>query len=206
MVDSPTTSAKAVPVNTTAMVIENSMLTIADVLSYGSPTKFIEAQEAQGQRSLVQSETLPVDIIDGKKEDLEKSGIKFLGEVPGDELFQFVELPEGWNIKATNHSMWSKLFDDKGRERASIFYKGAFYDRAAHLSIKRRYNVQTDNEGYEKRYGICLDDCTEIHRTEAIACDREILALDAREKAKQLAEAWLNDNYPNWRDRSAYWD
>lgn len=199
-------ATKAVPVNTVATLTEKTIFLIADTICSGSPTEFIERQEAQGQRSLVQSETLPVDIIDGKKEDLEKSGIKFLGEVPGDELFQFVELPEGWKKQATNHSMWSKLFDDKGRERASIFYKDAFYDRAAHLSIKRRYNVQTDHEGYEKRYGICLDDCTEIHRTEAIACDGEILALDAREKAKQLAEAWLNDNYPNWRDRSAYWD
>jgi len=206
MVDNHTTSAKAVPVNTTAMVLENSMLMVADALSFGGTTKFIEAQEAQGQRLLVQSETLPVDIIDGKKEDLEKSGIKFLGEVPGDKLFQFVELPEGWKKQATNHSMWSKLFDDKGRERASIFYKAAFYDRAAHLSIKRRYNVQTDSEGYEKHYGICLDDRTEIHRTEAIVSGEGILAFDAREKARQLAEAWLSENYPNWRDYSAYWD
>ena len=199
-------ATKTVPVNTAVMSAEKAMLLIADTVCSGSPTEFIERQQAQGQRSLVQSETLPVDIIDGKKEDLEKSGIKFLGEVPGDKLFQFVELPEGWKKQATNHSMWSKLFDDRGRERASIFYKDAFYDRAAHLSIKRRYNVQTDSEGHEKRYGICLDDRTEIHRTETIVCDEEMLPFDAREKAKQLAEAWLSDNYPNWRDWSAYWD
>ncbi len=197
---------KVVPVNTAAISPEKAMLLIADTLASGSPTEFIERQEAQGQRLLVQSETLPVDIIDGKKEDLEKSGIKFLGEVPGDKLFQFAELPEGWKKQATNHSMWSKLFDDKGRERASIFYKAAFYDRAAHLSIKRRYNVQTDNEGYEKRYGICLEDRTEIYRTEAIVCGEGILAFDVTEKARQLAEAWLSENYPNWRDYSAYWD
>jgi hypothetical protein len=52
-----------------------------------------------------------------------------------------VKLPEGWHIKATDHSMWSNLVDDKGRNRASIFYKAAFYDREAFLSFNRRFSM-----------------------------------------------------------------
>jgi len=52
-----------------------------------------------------------------------------------DDLFTSVTLPEGWHKEATEHAMWSKLIDDQGRERASIFYKAAFYDRSAFMSI-----------------------------------------------------------------------
>lgn len=93
----------------------------------------IERQEAQGQRSFVASDTLPVEI--DKQEDLEAAGVKFLGPVEGDELFQYVELPEGWRREPTDHAMWSKLVDAEGHERASIFYKAAFYDRAAHAHV-----------------------------------------------------------------------
>ena len=72
-------------------------------------------------------------------------GIVFGKEV--DDLFVEVTLPAGWKKEATDHSMWSKLVDDKGRERASIFYKAAFYDRDAHINITQRFHCMTQPVG-----------------------------------------------------------
>lgn len=111
----------------------------------------IEAQEAQGQRDLCSSGRIPIKIHatqefiktlkanDAKDKSagqlqLESLGIKILGKA--DNLFYNVELPKGWAIKPTDHSMWSDLVDDQGIVRASIFYKAAFYDMDAFLNFK----------------------------------------------------------------------
>lgn len=90
----------------------------------------IEAQEAQGQKNFLASESIPIQC---PKEELEKLGFVF-GE-PVDDLFIKCKLPDGWKIEATDHSMWSTILDNKGKERASIFYKAAFYDRSAFLRL-----------------------------------------------------------------------
>lgn len=88
----------------------------------------IEAQEARGQRELVNSEVLPAK---GDWEQLEALGVKRGEPVAGDRLFVHAELPAGWKKQATDHSLWSDLVDETGKKRASIFYKAAFYDRDA---------------------------------------------------------------------------
>ena len=93
----------------------------------------IERQEKEGQESFVASETLPKDMQGCSREKLEKIGFVFGDDI--DDLFVSVVMPEGWKKEPTDHSMWSKLVDEKGRERASIFYKAAFYDRSAHMSF-----------------------------------------------------------------------
>lgn len=90
----------------------------------------IEAQEAAGQRDLCASSRLPKD---APWPELEALGIVRGEDV--DNLFVNATLPAGWSIKPTDHSMWSKLLDETGAERASIFYKAAFYDRSAHLTL-----------------------------------------------------------------------
>ncbi len=199
MVDSPTTLSKAAPLNTAAMLTVNSAMMTAESFDSGSPTKFIEGQVAQGQRSFVHSETLPTKMYGEAKKVLEKAGLKLCGEVPKDKLFQYVELPEGWKKIETPHPMWSKLIDHKGRERASICYKAASHDRAAHLDLIRRYSycLKFEGEDMELKYAVCIDGKDIIHSTAKV---------DSSGEAEMLAEAWLNDNYPNWRDESAYWD
>ena len=105
------------------------LLMLLDAMTQGSTEGIVERQEEQGQRSFVDSDTLPANLTGQKI--LEDAGVKFLGPVEGDDLFQYVELPEGWKKEATDHSMWSKLLDAEGNERASIFYKAASYDRDA---------------------------------------------------------------------------
>lgn len=96
----------------------------------------IEWQEAQGQRELVNSEVLPTEI--GYHESLltyERLGFSFGDEVDGDPLFRHATLPDGWSRKASDHSMWSGIVDERGIERVGIFYKAAFYDRRASMQI-----------------------------------------------------------------------
>jgi len=97
----------------------------------------IEAQEARGQHELCTSTQLPMKIQppEGKKL-LETAGIVFGEPSKDDPLFCAVTLPEGWQVRPTDHSMWSELVDKEGTVRASIFYKAAFYDRDAFLSVK----------------------------------------------------------------------
>lgn len=109
---------------------------LLDAQAHGiGPT--IERQEANGQASFVASTTLPVDMSAADRELLEQSGVQFGEPVPGDSLFQYVELPAGWSKRGTDHSMWSELVDADGNVRARIFYKAAFYDRRATLYAER---------------------------------------------------------------------
>ena len=98
----------------------------------------IEASEAKGQRELVESCQLPVKMPPKDKAYLESRGVVFPKQgsySDGDRLFYDVTLPPGWKKKATDHSMWSELYDDKDVKVASIFYKAAFYDRDAFLDV-----------------------------------------------------------------------
>lgn len=114
---------------------EDGEVPFLESLIKGSTGGVIEAQEARGQRSFVTSDVLPVDMPTSAKAQLEAAGVTF-GEVcANDPIFQFVTLPAGWSKKPTDHSMWSTLMDQDGREVAAIFYKAAFYDRSSFLSI-----------------------------------------------------------------------
>ncbi len=189
----------------------------------------IERQEAEGQRALVNAEVarLPKDINDhrfrGKdaKEVYALAGIEVTGEC--DDIFLNVKLPAGWKLIPTDHSMWSKLMDEKGRERAMIFYKAAFYDRNAHFSFTSRFRVAEEPEdayktdvSYEvrdnmRRFGRVYDGETVVFQTEGrVPIKVEPGSWEARDKQeKELraeCEAWLVANgYPDYRDPFKYW-
>jgi hypothetical protein len=95
----------------------------------------IEASEARGQQELAGSQQLPTKIDAASKTALEVAGVKFGEPTPGDPLFRSATLPKGWQVKPTDHSMWSDLLDETGKKRASIFYKAAFYDRDAFMRV-----------------------------------------------------------------------
>lgn len=204
---------KRIPVNTTKQVEENPAGFLAEGIVIGGGRAIIH-QEEQGQRSFVGSDTLPTNM--GRFSDydtkaiLEAAGVKFLGVVEGDPIFQYVELPQGWKKMPTDHSMWSKLVDNKGRERASIFYKAAFYDRSAHMSLSTRFGVQRDYDRQEKE-GVAVAHVTDcgkvVHTTEPIqlpADDRK--KYEVADQANRSAVEWLDNNHPDWRNAGAYWD
>lgn len=114
--------------NTTA---QDSLINMMETMFEGG----IERQEARGQQELVNSEVLPTDGLFRNKAEFEALGFVIGEVVQGDPIFTNVKLPAGWKKQATDHSMWSKLVDETGKERASIFYKAAFYDRSAHINL-----------------------------------------------------------------------
>lgn len=150
------------------------------------------------------------------KEQYEKMGIKIIDEY--DDLFFSVELPEGWEIKATDHSMWNNVFDDKGRKRISFFYKGAFYDRDAFSNFERRYgykilpfdNYESDASYEERKFKpwrvFITDNGERIEMLKEIipSTDKEYYEFD--DILKIHAVKYLDEKYPNWSDINAYWD
>lgn len=119
-------------------------LMLAEMVMRGS-SNAIERQEATGQRELCNSQMLPVKggmYARYSTNDILRSWGVVLGDpCTDDELFRPCQLPDGWSIKPTGRSMWSGLLDERGRQRASIFYKAAFYDRKAHIILLGRYRI-----------------------------------------------------------------
>lgn len=204
--------AKVVPQNTAKEVQDNPILGLLTMMSEGG--KGILAQEAQGQRSFVGSDTLPTNIRNDKdfnsKEILEAAGLKFLGPVEDDKMFQYVEFPQGWKKVVTDHSMWSDLVDDKGRVRASIFYKAAFYDRSAHMDISTRFRVSRDYDLQNKEnvaVTCVTDDGKVVYTTEPIQLPKDTKQkYEITDQAENIAIKWLDEHYPDWQNPGAYWD
>lgn len=188
---------------------------LARAMGGESTDTIIRDQEKRGQMDLVNSETLP-RFLSYKKESapmLQKMGIVVLE--PIDDLFYAVQLPSGWKKVPTNHSMWSDLIDEKGRKRAAIFYKAAFYDRRAEIGITRRYNFHVqpvggyrDDWNYEKdpRECVVTDNDTVIWKSDPITPTEILPSYKISEKLEPLGLAWLNEHYPEWQDEFAYWD
>lgn len=118
------------PTNTSAVPPIGHLL---DVML--NPNGFIEASEARGQQELLASDVLPVE-MNPSREAFEAVGFKFGEPVQGDELFLEATLPTGWQRQGSDHSMWTYIVDETGRQRVSIFYKAAFYDRSAFMRIE----------------------------------------------------------------------
>lgn len=172
----------------------------------------IEAQEKAGQAALCASAQLPkpTKYHGNTQEQFEKIGIVF--GAPVDDLFVSVTLPAGWKVQPTNHSMWSDLLDEQGRKRAGIFYKAAFYDRKAHMSLSRRYNVsgylscdengaQTDDDNAKHYLTAITDGDKVIH----VIGHRERRNYEAGDAHQREATVWLRENYPEWEEPTAYW-
>lgn len=193
------------PINTSKTQPEDFLLDVAAV----GTSNAIEMQESEGQHFFVASETLPTD---GDKTPLEASGVKFLGTVEGDPLFQYVVLPKGWKKQATEHPMHSDLLDKKGRKRAGIFYKAAFYDRSAHFHCNTRFSIHKDYDSKHASIARVLDGETIIFSTEPLkhlgGHDRETVlknyAMD--DAARKTATEWLAAKYPDWQNAAAYWE
>lgn len=172
----------------------------------------VRRQETDGQQSFIGSDTLPTDIgrysSYDEKQILKNVGFKFFEVVEDDPIFQYVKLPEGWRKEQGGDSRWTKLIDNKGRVRANIFYKAAFYDRSAHLSLSRRFNVSYNYDRVDAEDVATADvtDCGEvIYSTDPIQLsDKE--RYTASEKARAMAKSWLHEHYPDWENPGAYWD
>lgn len=168
----------------------------------------IEAQERAGQATFCATETLPTD---SPWDDLELLGITKGKKI--DDIFVEAKLPAGWKKKSTEHAMWSHLLDNKGRRRAGIFYKAAFYDRSARLSLDRRFSFTCEpKDGYDrdipykdrdagKWIGVVKDSDKIIYRT----IPMQGPTYEQRDELSEKAQAWLKKKYPDYESVLAYW-
>jgi len=190
--------------NTTEMVRRDPLFGMAATAFGGG----IEGMEARGQREFVDSDVLPAHMGGRDSRAILASAGVVLGEmVDGDPLFQYAKLPAGWTRRPTNHSMWSELVDGKGRVRASIFYKAAFYDRKAHLRLAPRFTI-------EKEY----PDEPSFSSSRTFVRDGERIIFDAGwhthdpesaafvDQGREACEAWLHENRPGWDDLATCFD
>lgn len=179
---------------------------LSNLLASMSPKgRGIEEQEAQGQRQLVASSQLPAK-NNGRENVLDfykGCGIEVIGETKGDKMFLDVRLPDGWAIKPTDHSMWSRLVDNNGAERASIFYKAAFYDREAFINMLSRYYVsfEMDKSNNELWRYNAIDRKTE-HILKAGQWGTYNDACNTHDEFR----SWLDQNYPDHKNTLAYWN
>jgi hypothetical protein len=199
------------------------------------PSAAVISQEKQGQKQFIASLQMPTRLSDRQLGNTtaidvyEKLGFTFIagskGEAlkhtKGDHLFIDVILPEGWKKQATDHDMWSMVYDQHGRKRLSVFYKAASYDRRAEVSVERRFSHGYDNvypEGtdwrdhsYDQRkklpiYGFIKDGENIIFKTVEIEPATEENSYKVQRDMEAIAINWLQSNFPYWQDPFAYWD
>ncbi|MFE3202132.1 hypothetical protein [Embleya sp. NPDC059237] len=110
-------------------------LAVTVLMNAGSDasTAFITRMEAEGQRQIVGSDLLPTECDDDTA--LEALGFAFGAPLSDDPLFRPATLPDGWSCAAGTHDMYSYVVDEHWRRRVSVFYKAAFYDREASMSL-----------------------------------------------------------------------
>lgn len=175
----------------------------------GGNPKAIEDQEARGQQELVASSQLPKKCNSphsiNATEQYHKMGIKTFTASKGDDIFIGTKLPDGWKKKATDHSMWNNLIDDKGRTRGTIFYKAAFYDRCSFINFTTRFNISTeyfeekDEKGFPFRQYVAKDGNDVIWSGGKCTFENE-------DKVYAAAKEYLTQKYPDWQNINAYWD
>lgn len=187
-------------VNTSA---QDPLVHLLAAMQDGGTGKSIEASEARGQEELIASDVLPAKGADPAI--LARIGIEVLGPVEGDPLFLMVKLPSGWTKRPTSHPMWSELYDHKGRLRAHIFYKAAYYDRKAHMDFERRYRINCHYVPADKPEEVVVT----IRDAGQKVCEvgrYGYMDFDAEVGVRQQAEAYMTARWPQYKDPTAYWD
>lgn len=156
------------------------------------------------------------NIIEYTRAKYERMGIEIVEDYDEDNLFWSVKLPEGWEIKATEHSMWNELLDDKGRRRALFFYKAAFYDRDAFINFNTRFHVSVDHvadpasdyevweasdyQGTVKDGNMIIYSTTRISPTGDYFKDEEV-----KKPLYEQLEIFMREHYPDYKNTEAYW-
>jgi len=114
---------------------------LAGMVTHGT-SEYIERMEQAGGRQMVASDLLPVEILHAGERPVAVKAFQALGfvfgqPVEGDDLFVHATLPPGWQRKPgeNRYGYWTSIVDERGIERVAIFYKAAFYDRHAHMSL-----------------------------------------------------------------------
>ncbi len=116
--------------------------------------------------------------------------------------------PASFPLMRPGSTLWSKIVDAKGRARACIYYRDEFHNRVAYLRFNCRYSVRPDYETGDGSVCILDNGCG----GEPPKILQEVRAFahesfeEARKRAREQAFAWLDWNFPQYKDPHAYWD
>jgi len=178
---------------------------------FGGNPNAIEEQESKGQKEFVESTQLPRKTnspreVKNTAEQYSKMGIEVFTTSKNDDIFLGVKLPKGWKKVETSHSMWNNLIDDKGRIRATIFYKAAFYDREAFINFNHRYYqtqeyIDVKNFDSKKKF-MCVKDSSDNSIIFRTAETEEYYDSNLTNECLEF----LNKNFPEHNDVNAYWN
>lgn len=176
------------------------------------------------QVNFTKSNTVPVQCLTREEWALEKAGVIFGAVVFEYPSLRYVQLPQGWKIVETDKPDGFDMLDNKGRKRAFITFRdyqhfdswyGVWYRRYANLSIKQRFSPGADTTQIKQGIiGVSVyDQGEEIFTSNLINDERLAQYESVSEKVfygwefgMDAARAWLDEQYPNWKDPSAYWD
>ncbi len=164
--------------------------------------ELIKSQELNGQLDVLSMKLIPRSVgYPATQETIERMGIKITGTL--NDLFFTCEFPEGWKIVPSDGPMWTYLIDKSGNQRASIFYKAAFYDTDAFIKVNSRYGIDMYHQFDPGTYSTVITDkgeCSEIVHTRSVD-DVEGYSVGFRMACDRLDQMYLD-----WRDPSAYWE
>lgn len=177
--------------------------------SLGLSEKAVEAYGEAARQGIKLPEVaylhLPAKFDQKSRQLLEKLGWSFDGLV-GDRTEQLVVLPIGWkslHIPTTNPI--DVVMDAKGRDRVTIRHK--FSDAVVHCRFSWYGDIDNDDPDCytveiidRSPTSITIHSFT--HKIDELAAAGE----SAGKVAAKLAEAWLDQNHPGWRDPTALWD
>ena len=202
--------------NTAIQAANNPILPLAEAMIFGG-SHAIERSDAIGQRELVESTDLPAEGSDHPA--FAAMGITFGPPHADDDIFRPAKLPDGWKKVGTDHAMWSKLVDNNGHERASIFYKAAFDDRSAHMrpvsrfSVCQNYDIDKPVRGEPRKIQHrVLDKGSPVFSTDVVTVadvtrDDWMKQVEIQKAQEEVCNRWLVDHgYSDWHNAASYWD
>lgn len=172
----------------------------------------IEHMEKESQEKVVKNIMMARE-MSPNKEEWEQLGFIFT-DIPGDNVLCNVVLPEGWSLKATDHSMWNDIIDENGMVRGSMFYKSSFYDREAHMTLNRRYGVCSCcvNGDYSTREIFFGNENEKLfvagqtHISKDMSREDRLMIYERQKQLEKMAQEFGDENYPGWESVHAYWE
>lgn len=177
----------------------------AEAMALGT-SNAIERMEKAGQEQFAQSDILPT--ADTSKPETEAAlkalGFELGGKVPGDDMFRYAKLPKGWTRKPTDHAMYTDILDAKGRKRAVVGYKAAFYDRWVTFYFVHRFDFRQDYDAPDTIIRGNVTDCGKVIHSFEMEKTKARNSWSAMDELKLKANAWLTAKYPDFNPHALY--
>ena len=171
------------------------------VVSMAEDTK---KQEHENQLMLLHNNVIPIKTDNWDGDDiLLHMGFELLE--PVDDLFRICTYPKGWTRAESTQRFLIDIFDEHGRNRASIFFCEFLEERESILFFNTRFSIQYRIHEIDNTF--CYysvydeEEKKDVFSTKyrKIGCSYDKMNYNIQE-----AEDWLENNYRYWEDPLEY--